>query len=308
MIERRHFLSLAAAVPAAAALPKSAKAAALVSLAGLPVHNIATTEIAYKTPRPKPNGLDLNAEGMWSIDQGPENYVTVFNPATGATIREFTVPSARAASGICIDDDGSLWIGSTYNRFIIKADSRTGALIQKYQTPGAGIIYRVRGEAPGRRTPLPDAYPNPPPPAGAAPPAPRPAPLPPGHFPADMPESPAGTGAHSILVKGNLLYVAVPPARMIYVIDKNTWEVVDMWRSAGNRPHDMSWSDSSRTKIWSSDSNSNNFVLYDVSNGRMLEQIKLPDTSGVIHGAKVYNGYMYCADDVGWMFRFRMPT
>jgi hypothetical protein len=40
----------------------------------------------------------------------------------------------------------------------------------------------------------------------------------------------------------------------------------------------------------------------------MSERLQLPSDSPVIHGAKLYNGYMYNCDDAGWMFRFRMPA
>jgi hypothetical protein len=132
--------------------------------------------------------------------------------------------------------------------------------------------------------------------------------MPPGQVRPELAEAPPGTGAHCILAKGPLLYVAVPPARAIFVIDKRTWDVIDEWQTAGNRPHDMSWADAARTKIWASDSNLNAFFLHDVATGQMSERLQLPSDSPVIHGAKIYNGYMYCCDDVGWMFRFRMPA
>ena len=40
--------------------------------------------------------------------------------------------------------------------------------------------------------------------------------------------------------------------------------------------------------------------------GDCREKIQLPDDSPVIHGAKLINGYMYCCDDFGWIWRFKI--
>ena len=307
MIERRHLLSMAAALPAAAAFPKMAKAA-FIDRSAIPMKPSGPVEVLYKTPTPKPNGMDVTPEGMWIIDQSPGNMCTLFNPANGQKIRDFSAEGVLSASGICVEGDVA-WIGSTYNRLIVSVNSRTGKLIQKYSTPGAGQIYKTRVDQAGRRSPLPQAAP-PPPPAPVDPNAPRAtggrqgA----GKLTADTMEGPAGTGAHCILTKGNLLWVTVPPARMTYVIDKESWIVQEMFPTVGDRPHDMSWSSPAKTHIWASDSNLDAFFLHDAMTGRVTQGIQLPNTAPIIHGAKLYNGYMYCCDDTGWLFRFRMPA
>src|SRR5690606_19346559 len=100
---------------------------------------------------------------------------------------------------------------STYGNMIVSCDSKTGKTLGKYWTPGAGRIYQMKGDAPGRSTKLKPAYPEPPPAAAAAPnPAPR---VPYGQFSLDTKQGAGGTGAHGIVAKDGLLYVAVPPAR-----------------------------------------------------------------------------------------------
>jgi hypothetical protein len=305
MIARRTFLTAAAASPILG-LPGLANAG-LPNLSGLPTKTVDKVDVLYKTARPKPNGMDVTSEGLWIIDQGPENYVYLINPQTGAKIREFQAEGPLTASGISMDDD-VCWIGSTYNRLIVSVDKTNGKLIAKYSTPGAGQIYKVKGDQPGGRSPLPQAYPAPPPP-------PRPAGAPrtgggrqgAGKQDNSVTEGPNGTGAHCILVKGDNLYVAVPPARMIYVIDKKTWEVQDFFQSAGDRPHDMAWANPQKTQLWSSDSNLAAFFLHDAQTGRILQRIQLPANQPVVHGAKILNGYMYYCDDTGWMCRFKMP-
>jgi outer membrane protein assembly factor BamB len=160
MIERRHLLTMAAALPAAAAFPKMAKAA-FIDRSAIPMKPSGPVEVLYKTPTPKPNGMDVTSEGMWIIDQSPGNLCTLFNAANGQQIRQFAAEGALSASGICVDGNVA-WIGSTYNRMIISVDARTGKLIQKYSTPGAGQIYRTRVDQAGRRSPLPQAAPAPP--------------------------------------------------------------------------------------------------------------------------------------------------
>lgn len=303
-MQRRQFLGLVAIAPAMAAFPGLA-AARRHDLSRVRTRPANPIEVVYRTPHGKPNGLDVTSEGMWIIDQGPDNWISLINPGTGALIREFQPNNVRSASGICVDDqDQTMWIGSTYNRLIVHTDPRDGRTITAYQTPGAGLIFRMAGDVQGHRTPLQPAYPEAPRPPSALPG--NVARLPNGQVALDRDDAPPGTGAHCILQKGNLLYVAVPPARSVFVIDKTDWVVQDYYASAGNRPHDMAWTDAGKTHFWASDSNLNAFFLQDAATGEITERIQLPDDSPVIHGAKLHDGYMYCCDDVGWMFRFRM--
>jgi len=216
-MQRRHFLGLMAMAPAVAALPRLAEARR-PDLSRVPTRPANPIEVLYRTPHGKPNGLDLTREGMWVIDQGPENWISLINPDDGRLIREFRPNHVRAASGICVDDeDGTMWIGSTYNRLIVHTDPRDGHTIAAYQTPGAGLIYRVRGDAQGHSTPLAPAYPEAPRPPSALPG--NVARLPQGQLARDRIYAPPGTGAHCILQKGHLLYVAVPPVRMAVLLN-----------------------------------------------------------------------------------------
>lgn len=311
MIHRRLFLNALAMAPAAA-VPLAAAPARAATLAqnGRPdVSKIKTRpaskiEIVYKTPHGKPNGLDLTEEGLWVMDQGADNYISLIEPKSGKLIREFKPKNVRAASGIGVDTDGSMWIGSTYNRMIVHVDPKTTNTIAAFQTPGAGLHYTMEGDAPARASKLAEAYP-------VEAPAPTALPgnvsrLPTGRVPLDWDQAPPGTGSHCILVKGDTLYITVPNARTVFAVDKNKWAVKDFYLTPGNRPHDMTWADASKTTVWASDSNLNAFYLTNISNGQITEVIQLPDDSPVIHGAKLVNGWMYCCDDKGWMFRFQV--
>ena len=79
MIQRREFFGLAAAVPAAA----------LTNLNGVKSRQVSKWEIIYKSPHAKPNDLSMTSEGMWILDQGRDNWVSLVNVADGKVIREF---------------------------------------------------------------------------------------------------------------------------------------------------------------------------------------------------------------------------
>ena len=304
MIERRNFLGLAT-MGAAAAMTAGAAAARgrQPDVSSVPTRRIERVDVLYATPHEHPNGLDTIDEGLLIIDQQFENFVSVVEPETGRVIRDFRADEhVQSASSIHLDDDGVMWIASTYNRLIIAADPATGRTLRKYTTPGAGRIYAKAGDPPGRRSPLQRAHP--PREVPRAPAAGRTGPTW-GEVLMPEPDGPAGTGAHSILTKGNLLYVAVPPARSIFVIDKTTWIVQDEWRTPGNRPHGGCWADDEKRFIWSSDTNLNAFFRYDVETGEIVERMQLPDDSPTIHGVARIGQDIYFCDDLGWMCRFR---
>jgi streptogramin lyase len=295
---------MAAAGPGLAAIP---------NLASVKTRKAAKWEIVYKTPHGKPNSLELTKDGkMWVQDQGPEAYMSLIEPDSGKLIREFTV-DVDMASGVCVDDDNVMWITSTHNSLIVSCSPEDGKTIAKYWTPGAGRIYQLKGDPAGRRTKLEPAYPPPPRPEGQQGRGGRGGlgafgrggRLPYGQMPLETKDGAGGTGAHGIVHKGNLLVYANPPSRMMYVIDKKTWEVQNMWPLPGNRPHDLMWAEESKETLWNADSNLNAFFRFDFKTGQLLERVQLDDDAPVIHGAKLYKGHMYCCDDVGWMWRFK---
>lgn len=302
MLDRRSLMGGAAAAMAATiTFPRLADARP--DLSGVPTRTTGKVEVLYKTPHFGPNGMWLSDEGMWIIHQIPANYASLIDLSNGRLIREVQCEGVVSASGICIDEEGVMWIGSTYNSLIIACDAQTGKAIAKYSTPGAGQIYSMKGDVRGNSSPLEAAYPPPPPPPGGT--GGRQGA---GRQDISVTRGPIGTGPHCPLPKGNLLFVDVPPARMIFSIDKATWQVQQAIPTAGDRPHDMVWADDAKTRIWCSDSNYNSFFLHDVASERILERVDLPEGSPIIHGAKLKDGYMYMCDDRGWMSRVRFSA
>src|ERR1051325_4108894 len=106
-MRRRHFLSLAAAMPAMAAAPIDVKA--------IKSRGARKVEIAYKSPHTAPNGLQATREGLWVVDDRTvdgNNYVSLVNFADGKVIREVQVAGLNTPSGMTVDAGGDLWINS----------------------------------------------------------------------------------------------------------------------------------------------------------------------------------------------------
>src|SRR5688572_19971615 len=105
-----------------------AMAAAMPVLASITPRNLnqiktrrtGKVETVFKSPGPQPNGLQATEQGLWIIDQG-DNKAYLVSYSDGKILREFRTDADRA-SGITFDGK-SLWIGSTYNREIIRCDA-----------------------------------------------------------------------------------------------------------------------------------------------------------------------------------------
>src|SRR5580704_12247583 len=144
MINRRSFLVLGAAAPSIVAAP---------TLGAVQTRRAGKVEIAFKSPAgSKPNGLQATKEGLWMIDQGEGNRAYLVSYEDGKVLRSFPTETDRS-SGITFDD-GTLWIGSTYSREIVRCNAMTGATLERHFTPGAGVIYQMVGDPPERRSPL----------------------------------------------------------------------------------------------------------------------------------------------------------
>ncbi len=89
------------------------------------------------SPGPKPNGLQASKEGLWVIDQG-DSRVHLLDWSTGSILKEIHTDTDRS-SGITIDNEGNIWIASTYNCKIYKISQDSGKTIEIYDSPGAGI-------------------------------------------------------------------------------------------------------------------------------------------------------------------------
>jgi streptogramin lyase len=288
-MKRRNFLLSAGAAPLAAAT---------LDLAAIPSRGTRKVEIAYKSPHATPNGLQATPEGLWVLDQGKENFVSLLNFANGKVIREFQVPGLAGASGVTIDPEGVMWINDTHNSLIVTVNAKDGKPLAKYWCPGAGRPYQMAGDPPAARSPLaPPAAP-----ANASRPAPAARPAP-GQVPADAKSGLSGEGGQGMEFRDGLLYYACLPSRRAYVLDPKTWRVRDMWQLAGNRAHGVGWEGDS---LWIADSNWRAFFRHDRKTGLMVEKIQLTDKDPLIHGVTVHDGHLWYCDDVGYICNFKL--
>ena len=184
MVSRRAFLGFTAAIPLGATAETTARAASVApALAAVPARKTGPVEIAFKSPGPRPNGLQATAEGLWIIDQGPGSRAYLVRYADGQVIRSFDTDTVRP-SGITFDGQ-ALWIGSTFSYENVRCDATTGAVLERRPTPGC-TTYQMADDPAPRRSPLarPPAAASAPPAATATPPAPPPRPAHAGAAPA----------------------------------------------------------------------------------------------------------------------------
>ncbi len=310
-MRRRDFIGAAAAAPLAASLP--AFAAPRIDVAALKTRKIGKIDIVYDSPHSKPNGLQATPEGLWILDQGSSNYVSLVNYADGKVIREFQV-DMEGSSGVTVDAENVMWCTSTHNSLIVTCSPQDGKTIAKYWTPGAGRIYAMAGDPPAARSPLP--------PAKGAGTQEQVGPLggqakgggrggrggrgpagPPGQVPLTATSGLSGTGAHGIENRDGLLYFANPPARHVYVMDPKSWVVQAWWPVPGNRPHGVGWDGDT---LWVADSNWRAFFRHNYKTGEIVEKVQLTEKDPLIHGATVHDGYMWYCDDMGYVCNFKL--
>lgn len=260
MISRRQFITASIAAPLAAAI--ASRRVQVIT--------------AFRSPGPKPNGLQATSDGLWILDQG-DNRAYLVDYASGKVLRALDTES-KAGSGITYDGS-ALWLASTYSREIIQCDAHTGKTIAKHPTPGAGPV----------NWPHPRISPLAPKAAAA--------------MATDPPKARQATGAHGLEWKDDKLWVAVPPAQTIYRMNPASWAVEQQFRTAGDRPHGLGWEGD---WLWCADSNDNAFYKYDTKTGAWSEKIQLADSDPLPHGMSLWNGWMWYCDDVGVVCKFKL--
>ena len=294
-MRRREFFG---AMAAPAVVPAVAKAFDVASIRSRGTKKV---EIAYQSPHPLPNGLQATSEGLWVVDQGKDNWVSLINFADGKLIREFQVPGLAGASGLTVDAEGVIWINDTHNSLIVTCDAKDGKVLGKYWCPGAGRPFQLAGDPAAAKSPLKSPFPAPA--AAVAPNAAARARLAPGQVAMSSTTGLSGEGGQGMEFRDGLLYYACLPTRRAYVIDPKTWRVQAMWPLPGNRAHGVGWEGDS---LWIADSNWRAFFRHDRKTGEIVEKIQLTEKDPLIHGATVHDGYIWYTDDVGYICNFKL--
>jgi hypothetical protein len=304
-MQRRDFFKAVAVTAGGAALASAvpmAMAAAegdyrlFVSKKLPPARPAGKVEVVFTCPGGSSNGLDCTPEGLWTIDGAgsrtdtPGRCKVYLSSYDGKLLRELS-PEGTGPSGIA-SDGKTLWIGSTYSREIIRVDAMTGETLEKHFTPGGGVIYRM----PSDPEPRPDTFPATvrPPGEGGGQGRGR------GSFSgraAATTGAPApGTGAHELKVREGKLWVVVPPGRMVYRINPESWQVEHMIPSVGNRPHGI---DFDGNFFWEADTNWGAFFKRNIETGEVVDYIQLAEGDPFPHGMGLHDGYIYWTSDVG---------
>lgn len=289
MVSRRSFLGFAAGVPFAGGQPAPAAPGTV------PIRRAGTVEIAFKSPTPRPNGLQATPEGLWIIDQGPGSRASLVRYSDGQVIRSFDTDTVRP-SGITFDGQ-ALWIGSTFSYENVRCDATTGAVLERRPTPGC-TTYSMAGDPPARRSPL-----APPLAATAArPAAPATPPVPPR-----LSQAPhiRFQGAHGQEWRDGRLWTTATCSRSIYEIDPSTWTVLRQLQTPGPRPHGLAWEG---RDLWHGDGDLNAFFRYDLATGRIVERIQLADADPLAHGLTIQGETLWYCDDVGVVCRMALHT
>jgi hypothetical protein len=268
-LNRREWIALAAGAPAWAAAV---------------TERPARVETVFKSPGPKPNGLQATRDGLWILDQG-DNKAYLVAYKDGKVLRALDT-DCKAGSGITYDGE-AIWLASTYSREIIRSDAKTGKTIAKFDSPGAGPVAWSQG----RSSPLlkrsePAAAPPKPASDAKGRSAPRQA-----------------TGAHGLEWRDGKLWIANPPSQKIYRMDPKAWKEEFSFQTPGDRPHGIGWEGQ---YLWSTDSNLNAFFKHDTKTGKVLEKIQLADSDPLPHGMTIWQGWMWYCDDVGVVCRLKM--
>ncbi|MEZ5417796.1 MAG: hypothetical protein R2708_10685 [Vicinamibacterales bacterium] len=298
MVSRRSFLGIAAAAPfgpaALSSGPRPAQAGqpapggrVPAGSDGITVRRAGRVEVAFKSPTPRPNGLQATPEGLWIIDQGPGSRASLVRYADGSVIRSFETDTVRP-SGITFDGQ-ALWIGSTFSYENVRVDATTGAVIERRPTPGC-TTYAMAGDPPQRRSPL------------APPPVPRPAAAAAAPAPARLTQAPhlRFQGAHGQEWRNGRLWTTATCARAIFEVDPVTWTVHRVLATPGPRPHGLAFQG---RDLWHNDGDLHAFFRYDLEANRIVERVNLGDGDPLSHGLTIQGDTFWYCDDVGVICR-----
>jgi hypothetical protein len=138
MVSRRSFLGLAAAAPMGASVGLAQPS----TDAEIPRRRIGPVEVAFKSPGPRPNGLQATADGLWIIDQSAGSRAYLVRHTDGQVLRSFDTDTTRP-SGVTFDGQ-ALWIGSTFSYENVRVDAMTGGVLDRKPTPGC-TTYAMAG-------------------------------------------------------------------------------------------------------------------------------------------------------------------
>lgn len=127
-------------------------------------------------------------------------------------------------------------------------------------------------------------------------------------------QHPQSTGAHGLEWRRGELWVAVPPAVRIYVVNPEDGSVRRSFPAPGVRPHGVGWDPDG--SLWCTESIYRSFFKMDPATGKILMQVMLPpaepESGGVVlvpHGMTVWNRqFWFSVAETGEVYRVPLPA
>lgn len=125
---------------------------------------------------------------------------------------------------------------------------------------------------------------------------------------------PQPTGAHGLEWRNGELWVAVPPAVRIFVVNPEDGSTKRSFPAPGVRPHGVGWDPDGA--FWCAESIYRSFFKMDSASGKILMQLMLPPEAplkdGVVlqpHGMTVWNGeFWFSVAETGEVYRVPLPA
>ena len=193
----------------------------------------------FMHPGPQPNGLQAADDGLWVIDQ-VDNHVYKLDWENGAVLEKLPA-EVEHSSGVTLGG-GYIWISSTFH---VESAGDNGAPKLVRCNPDGSTADRY--DTPGSR------------------------------------ENVRGTritGAHGMeWVDDENMWVAVPPAKTVYLVDPGTMTVRRSIPCPGGRPHGLFVDDG---YMWLADTTLCKIQKLDMEDGKVLDEIDVPAPE--VHG------------------------
>ena len=125
---------------------------------------------------------------------------------------------------------------------------------------------------------------------------------------------PEPTGAHGLEWRSGELWVAVPPAVRLFVVNPEDGSTRRSFPAPGVRPHGIGWDPDG--SLWCAESIYRSFFKMDPATGRILSQVMLPAeeplVDGVVqvpHGMTVWNRqFWFSVAETGEVYRVPLPA
>jgi streptogramin lyase len=122
------------------------------------------------------------------------------------------------------------------------------------------------------------------------------------------------TGAHGLEWRGGELWVAVPPAVRIFVMNPENGAIRNSVPAPGVRPHGIGWDPDG--SLWCTESIYRSFFKMDPGSGKILAQLMLPVEEPMVdgilqvpHGMTVWKGQIwFSVAETGEVYRVPLPS